>query len=679
MPGLCANSNANANSNCNSNSKVQEVSHRLGQMQHRRKMNISLRSLLATMLVGACVLTGLIGQPIAALELTSPGDPWLDDEPKFLPVDQAFVLSTELAADGAVLVRWDMVDGYYLYRHRFGFDVRTSAEFAESDVVLGAPEIAPGKKKFDDYFGDVEVYYHQAQARVPVESGSGAVEVGISYQGCADMGLCYPPETKWVAFNLATGGGPSALGGSAPGGSIVPQTEARALASMLADGGLMMSLFLFFIAGLGLAFTPCVLPMVPILSSIIVGDSDNINRTRAFTLSVAYVLGMALTYAAVGTAVGLFGASLNLQAALQSAPVLSAFAVVFVVLSLSMFGFYELQLPQNWQNGLNVLGQKAGGGKHLSVVVMGSLSSLIVSPCVSAPLAGALIYLSSTGDAVLGGTALLALGLGMGVPLIVIGASGGHLLPRAGAWMNSVKAVFGVLLLAVAVWLLERVVPPGITLLLWAALAIGSGVYLGALDFAPREGWGQLWKASGAISFVYGVLLLIGAASGAEDPLNPLQNVVGARSEQPAEQLTWYPVDDLADLQAGLQSAGAAGQPVLLDLYADWCISCKVMERSVFPKPEVASRLARFRLLRADVTDNNAQHKALLERFGLFGPPSMMFFAEDGREMTEVRIQGEIGAAALATHLAAILKQGRTENFSNIASNVGEIRVKSAL
>ncbi|MFP6817440.1 MAG: protein-disulfide reductase DsbD [Pseudomonadales bacterium] len=642
-------------------------------------MNISLRSLLATMLVGACVLTGLIGQPIAALELTSPGDPWLDDEPKFLPVDQAFVLSTELAADGAVLVRWDMVDGYYLYRHRFGFDVRTSAEFAESDVVLGAPEIAPGKKKFDDYFGDVEVYYHQAQARVPVESGSGAVEVGISYQGCADMGLCYPPETKWVAFNLATGGGPSALGGSAPGGSIVPQTEARALASMLADGGLMMSLFLFFIAGLGLAFTPCVLPMVPILSSIIVGDSDNINRTRAFTLSVAYVLGMALTYAAVGTAVGLFGASLNLQAALQSAPVLSAFAVVFVVLSLSMFGFYELQLPQNWQNGLNVLGQKAGGGKHLSVTVMGSLSSLIVSPCVSAPLAGALIYLSSTGDAVLGGTALLALGLGMGVPLIVIGASGGHLLPRAGAWMNSVKAVFGVLLLAVAVWLLERVVPPGITLLLWAALAIGSGVYLGALDFAPREGWGQLWKASGAISFVYGVLLLIGAASGAEDPLNPLQNVVGARSEQPAEQLTWYPVDDLADLQAGLQSAGAAGQPVLLDLYADWCISCKVMERSVFPKPEVASRLARFRLLRADVTDNNAQHKALLERFGLFGPPSMMFFAEDGREMTEVRIQGEIGAAALATHLAAILKQGRTENFSNIASNVGEIRVKSAL
>ena len=360
-----------------------------------------------------------------------------------------------------------------------------------------------------------------------------------------------------------------------------------------------------------------------------------------------YVLGMALTYAAVGTLVGLFGASLNLQAALQSAPVLIVFAIVFAVLSVSMFGFYELQLPQSWQNGLNSLGQKAGGGKHLSVVVMGSLSSLVVSPCVSAPLAGALIYLSSTGDAVLGGGALLALGLGMGAPLVVIGASGGHLLPRAGVWMNAVKAVFGVLLLAVAVWLLERVVPAGVTLALWAALAIASGVYLGALDFSPRAGWGQLWKASGAISFVYGVLLLIGAASGAENPLKPLQNIASTNAfgSVPAEQLTWHPVDNLADLRAGLVAASAAGQPVLLDLYADWCISCKVMERSVFPRPEVASRLAQFRLLRADVTDNNAEHQALLEQFGLFGPPSMVFFAEDGSELTEVRVQGEIGAA----------------------------------
>lgn len=658
-------------------------------------MNLRLQSLIATGLLCACALVGLIGQPATAQELRSLGDSWLDDEPNFLPVDQAFVLSTELAPDGAVLARWEMVDGYYLYRHRFGFETRTNEEFAESSVVLGAPEIPPGKKKIDDYFGEVEVYYHRAQARVPVQSGSGAVEVGISYQGCADLGLCYPPETKWVAFDLAApsrdgagvDGGSSGLAGSAKitagVGSIVPQTEDRALASMLADGGLITALALFFLAGLGLAFTPCVLPLVPILSSIIVGDSDNITRTRALTLSVAYVLGMALTFAAVGTLVGLFGASLNLQAALQSAPVLSVFAIIFVILSMSMFGFYELQLPQSWQNRLNVLGQKAGGGKHLSVVVMGSLSSLVVSPCVSAPLAGALIYLSSTGDAVLGAGALLALGLGMGVPLIVIGASGGHLLPRVGAWMNAVKAVFGVLLLGVAVWLLERVVPAPVALMLWAGLAIGSGVYLGALDFSAREGWGQLWKATGALSFVYGVLLLIGAASGAEDPLNPLQNFAGSGggpgSAELAEPLTWHPVTDLADLHAGLQAAGAAGQPVLLDLYADWCISCKVMERSVFPKPEVASQLAQFRLLRADVTDNNAQHQALLERFGLFGPPSMVFFGEDGRELTEVRVQGEIDAKALAAHLAAILNRTRPANFVDLAANVDEKRSKRAL
>jgi thiol:disulfide interchange protein DsbD len=650
-------------------------------MKHWQKMAYTRQSLIATVLTGALFLSGFIGmttETARAQEITSLGSSWLDDEPEFLPLDEAFVLSTEVGPDGAVLARWEMVDGYYLYRHRFGFATRTSAQITESDVVLGEPEIPPGKKKTDDYFGEVEVYYHQAQARVPVVAGSGPVEVGVSYQGCADMGLCYPPETKWVALNVAAVGDPRIGTDSTPSAvSLIPETEERELASMLADGGLLTSLLLFFIAGVGLAFTPCVLPMVPILSSIIVGDSDNINRRRALTLSIAYVLGMALTYAAVGTLVGLFGASLNLQAALQSAPVLVVFAIVFVVLSLSMFGFYELQLPQSWQNGLNNVGQKAGGGKHLSVVVMGSLSSLVVSPCVSAPLAGALIYLSSTGDAVLGGGALLALGLGMGVPLIVIGASGGHLLPRAGAWMDAVKAVFGVLLLGVAVWLLERVVPPGVTLLLWAALAIGSGVYLGALDFSPRQGWGQLWKASGALSFVYGVLLLIGAASGAEDPLRPLQNIAGTStggfgipgSVERGEQLKWHPVNNLADLHAGLQTASAAGQPVLLDLYADWCISCKVMERSVFPKPAVASKLAQFRLLRADVTDNNDEHKALLDRFGLFGPPSMVFFAEDGRELTEVKIQGEIGAKALATHLGAILATVGGNNFSELAAN----------
>jgi thiol:disulfide interchange protein DsbD len=648
----------------------------------------------------AMLLAGFLSQAAFAAELpTKAADPWLtQEEDEFLPVDQAFILSTEISDEGTIIARWEMPDGYYLYRHRFEFDIRTSAEQSASPVALGDAEIPAGKKKIDDYFGEVEVYYHNAEAVLPVLSGTGRpelLEVGIGYQGCADAGLCYAPEFTWIPVTLtgpATGGptGGAGVGNvaalaavpatSASAASLVPDTEEQVLAGMLSGGSLLTSLLLFFLGGIALAFTPCVLPMVPILSSIIVGESENITRRKAFTLSLAYVLGMAVTYAVVGVLVGLFGASLNLQAALQSPTILITFALIFVALSFSMFGFYELQLPQSWQNNLNALGDKVGGGKHVSVMVMGSLSSLVVSPCVSAPLAGALIYISSTGDAVLGGGALLALGLGMGMPLLAIGSSGGHLLPRAGAWMNTVKAVFGVLLLGVAVWLLERVVAPSATLALWAILAIGAGVYLGAMDFSPRQGWGQLWKASGAVSFIYGVLLLVGAASGAENPLRPLQGLSlaaagasgsGVAGGSHAEQ-RWYAVRNLAELEAQVRDAGAAGQPVLLDLYADWCISCKVMEREVFPRPEVASRLAQFRLLRADVTENNAQDKELLEAFGLFGPPSLVFFGEDGSEISEVRVQGEIGADALATHLGAVLSWFGGDNVGEIAANIGQ-------
>ncbi|MGI9328894.1 MAG: protein-disulfide reductase DsbD [Pseudomonadales bacterium] len=663
-------------------------------------------------------------------------DAWLDDQPEFLRVDQAFIFSAEVDEAGNVVARWAMPDGYYLYRHRFEAQAR-----ADSGLVLAEPLIAPGKSKIDEYFGAVEVYYHDATLHVPVLAGEGTQQVGISYQGCADQGLCYPPETQWVTLPVAANpnsadpqsgfyagkglqrvsargvpdeegiaeepvaeaqgevpdeGAEAAEDGQAataaglvdsatePQESItaaVPATEEQRLAGLLAGGGLFSALLIFFLAGLGLAFTPCVLPMVPILSSIIVGEAKQITRARALSLSVAYVLGMAFTYAALGTVVGLFGASLNLQAALQSPPVLITFAIVFGLLSLSMFGFYELQLPQAWQSGLNNLGNRVGGGKHVSVLVMGALSALVVSPCVSAPLAGALIYLSTTGDALLGGGALLALGLGMGVPLLVIGASGGHLLPKAGAWMDGVKAVFGVLLLGVAIWLLERVVPAGVTLALWAALAIGSGVYLGALDLSPRQGWGQFRKAGGAFALAYGVLLLIGASSGAQDPLKPLGPLVAGsgsahggfvKMSSDSETGVWLAVDNLADVDRQLARAASRGEPVLLDMYADWCISCKVMERSVFPKQQVAALLGQFRLLRADVTANSAEHKALLNHYGLFGPPSMVFFAEDGSPMPEVTLQGELGADAFAGHLSAVLAASE----QSVTSNVGEIVAK---
>ncbi len=662
----------------------------------RRGINVIFIALMAVLLpstgLGASTLldasTQLDKAPVA--RSADKVDEWSFEEPEFLHVDEAFVLSAEAAPDGSVLARWEIADGYYLYRHQFGFSSRVDADHPATPVALGEAEIPPGKQKVDEYFGEVEVYYHSAQARVPVVEGAGIVEVGIKYQGCADAGLCYPPETKWVPLTVGLPGGTSSGDGpasrsSSPASSIasatagiVPQTEEQALAATLAQGGLATALLLFFLGGVALAFTPCVLPMVPILSSIIVGDSEDMNRRRALTLSVAYVLGMAVTYAALGVLVGLFGASLNLQAALQSPGVLVSFSIVFVLLSLSMFGFYELQLPASWQNRLNAMGDKVGGGKHASVVVMGSLSSLVVSPCVSAPLAGALIYISTTGDAVLGGLALLTLGLGMGLPLIVIGASGGHLLPRAGAWMNAVKAVFGVGLLAVAIWLLERVIPAGATLVLWAALAIACGVYLGAMDFSPRQGWGQLWKAGGAFSFIYGVMLLIGAATGAEDPLKPLDRLAAgpaavqvATAEgavHSADGLIWHPVANLAELDAQLVEAAQAGQPALLDLYADWCISCKVMERTVFPRPEVASQLAQFRLLRADVTKNNEDDKALMGAYGLFGPPSLVFFAGDSGELSDVRIQGEVGAASLAAHLGAVLDAVNVGKFGDLAA-----------
>ncbi len=601
---------------------------------------------------------------------------WLE-EPSFLPVDQAFKLSTEVDPDGAVLAHWQIADGYYLYRHRFQFATRSADGAADASVVLGEPEISEGKHKTDDYFGEVEVYYHQADARIPVVSGSGPVQLGITYQGCADAGLCYPPETKWIPLDVGTaaaaGGAESGEAAGPAGGKIAPQasagagvpaTEEQTLASMLSSGSVWAALALFFGLGVGLTFTPCVWPMVPILSSIIVGESHAITRGRAFSLSLAYVLGMAATYAVVGTLVGLFGASLNLQAMLQSPPVLIGFAAVFVVLSLSMFGFYELQLPVSWQNRLNAAGSRFGGGKHLSVLVMGSLSALVVSPCVSAPLAGALIYLSTTGNAAVGGAALLTLGLGMGVPLLIIGASGGHLLPRAGAWMDAVKAAFGVSLLVVAVWLLDRVVPGAVSLALWAALAIGTGVYLGALDFAPRQGVAQLGKAAGAFSLIYGVLLLIGAASGGDDPLKPLgrMGAEGADTARAAEQrqTIWHEVADLPALRTELARAADDGQMAMLDLYADWCVSCKVMARSVFPEPEVNSRLRQFRLLRADVTENDATDKALMNAFGLFGPPSLVFFSDDGNELSDARIQGEVDADRLAAHLQSVLDRYRS-------------------
>ncbi|MCP5184359.1 MAG: protein-disulfide reductase DsbD [Pseudomonadales bacterium] len=605
----------------------------------------------ATVLSALVLLVGWSLAPLAqaANDFGAVTDPFSSDA-DFLPVDEAFVLSHAVVDGDTLVVRWEMPDGYYLYRHRLRFETRP-----ESPLLLGDASIPEGKHKQDEFQGDVEVYFHTLEVRVPLLGTVNGQEVGIGYQGCAEAGLCYPPELRWVTLEADDAAIPApAVRMAAPAGASGSETEDQSFTRRLAESGLWANVLLFLLAGVGLAFTPCVLPMVPILSSIIVGEGAALSRRRALTLSLAYVLGMAVTYAAIGVLVGLFGAEFNLQAKLQSPAVLVAFALVFVALSLSMFGLYDLALPATWQERLQRLAPGRGDGKHLSVAIMGAVSSLIVSPCVSAPLAGALVFISQTGDAWLGGLALLALGLGMGLPLLVMGAGGGQLLPRAGAWMNSVKAVFGVLLLGVAIWLVERIVPAAVNLALWGSLLVGSGVFMGALDIAPRSGWLQAWRALGVVLLVYGVLLLVGAASGASDPLQPLAAVTAGdgRDAGAGGELDWRAVNSLAELDSAI-SGGTQGLSVL-DLYADWCISCKVMERRVFPKPEVAALLAGFQRLRIDLTADTDAHRALLQAFGLIGPPTLVFFDARGQELVDVRLQGEVDAATLARHLARV-------------------------
>jgi thiol:disulfide interchange protein DsbD len=576
----------------------------------------------------------------------------------FLPVDEAFKVNVTLLAEDRLQVEWVIADEYYLYRHRFKFDASPGVELQQADIPAGL-------EKVDEFFGEVEVYYGLVSVTVPFK-GKEQFDFAVGYQGCADAGLCYPPETKTYQVNPVSGevrkiqkkGRPvSEPGGKAPRADMLAiarssTTEEGTLAAAIADESLWMTMLLFFVAGVGLAFTPCVLPMIPILSSIIVGQKQIPTRVKAFSLSMTYVLGMAITYAILGTLVGYFGAELNIQAKLQSPWILSAFALLFVILSLAMFGFYELQLPERVRDKLTGASQAQQGGEYLGVAIMGVLSSLVVSPCVSAPLAGALIYISATGDAMVGGLALLALGLGMGVPLIAIGASGGQLLPRAGEWMNSVKAVFGVMLLAVAIWMVERIVPASVTLGLWAVLAIVSGVYMGALESVPK-GWPRLWKGVGVIAIVYGIILLVGAASGANDPFRPLQNVVGDAAAREQTRVSFRPVQDLTSLQQVLDTGD---RPVMLDFYADWCLACKIMERDVFNDPGIKTRLNYFQLLQIDVTANNADHQEILNHFGLFGPPAILFFDRDGKEMREYRIQGEMNRDEFDDHISKVIR-----------------------
>lgn len=576
------------------------------------------------------------------------------DEP--LPAEEAFRASARLIDNQQVEIRFQVADGYYLYRHRF--------KFAADGISFGEPALPPGKPKKDDAFGEVEIYRGELVLTLPITAGQPPFTLQLTSQGCADIGICYPPQQH--ALQVSAGGGgllDRALGRSAA--PVAQSTAAAApagdehdesgrIARLLAGGSTLATLASFFGFGLLLAFTPCVFPMIPILSGIIVGHGHAISKGRALGLSLLYVLGMAVTYAAAGVAAGLSGTLL--AAALQNPWVLGGFALVFVALALSMFGFYELQLPTALQSRLSDSANHQQGGSPAGVVAMGALSALIVGPCVAAPLAGALLYIARSGDAVLGGAALFAMALGMGAPLVIVGVLARSALPKPGPWMEGVRRAFGVMLLAVAVWLVSPVLPSIVPMLAWAGLLIFSAIYLHALDPLPSHaaGWQRFWKGVGVLALLAGAALFVGALAGSRDPLQPLA-ILRAQAAQAPEAGTKF--QRVGSVEALDQALKTATRPVMLDFYADWCISCKEMERFTFADPAVAQRLAGFQLLQADVTANSDADKALLKRFGLFGPPGIIFFDSAGQERQGLRVVGFQPAEAFGRVLDAALAQ----------------------
>ena len=579
------------------------------------------------------------------------------------PVEDAFRFAARVAAPDRLELSWDIAPGTYLYRHL----LEVALEDA-TGVTLGAFERPAGEHQDQGLLpngelGEVEIYHDRIELGLPLvrdTSDGQSVTLVARYQGCADAGVCYPPQVQRVRLALpaAAGGADApvtpALAATVPSASTAtPVAEQDLIAATQAHTNHWAIGAIFIGLGQQLAITPSVFPKNPILSGIIVGHGVRITTRKAFLLSSVYVLAMAMTYTVVGILAGLFGA--NLQAVFQDPWILVAFALVFVALALSMFGFYDLQIPSSLQSRLARLSNRQHGGTLIGAAVMGLLSALIVGPCVAPPLFGALIYISQTGDAALGGLALFALSLGMGAPLIVIGTSAGRLLPRAGVWMDAIKAVFGVVLLGIAIQLLERILPPALSMALWGLLLICSAVYTGALTHLPPggSGWSKLWKGLGLFLLIYGALMLLGAAAGGKDTLQPLRGIALPEASRAAEPVGFQRIKTVADLEQAVRQA--AGRPVMLDFQADWCVSCKELERYTFSDPAVMAEMRRFLRLQADVTANDADDRALMQKtFGIPGPPAILFLTPGGVEMTRERLVGFVPADVFAAHLRRI-------------------------
>ncbi len=562
-------------------------------------------------------------------------------EDEFLSPDVAFGLDI-VQSNGQINANFKIAPGYYLYKERIKFVLSPELDH---EVKLPSGDI-----KDDPNFGKMEVYHHDFAGNIILKSTDNTpVTIKATYQGCSEKGLCYAPQHKTFIINpQASANSDNASESKVPGPSAnsaadntnISDNDSQA-ANLLKSGKWWLIILGFFTAGLLLSFTPCVFPMIPILSSIIIGKNAHVTRLHAFNLSLAYTFGMCLTYTLAGIAAGLSGQMLS--SALQTPWALGFGALIFVLLALSMFGFYELKLPSNLENGLMSVSRRIKGGKFFSDFLMGILSALIISPCVAAPLAGALLYISKTNDVVLGGVALFSLSLGMGAPLLLIGASAGTLLPKVGSWMNAVRNLFGVLMLGVALWLITPIIPVSIQLALWAALLIVPAIFMHALDPLPADAKPALrfWKGIAIMLLVTGLAILVGALSNAKSPLQPLGGLLAKNTssqEQAHSSLSFKRVKNLAELDAELKAA--QGKPVMLDFYADWCVSCKELEQFTFSDQRVQAALKNTVLLQADVTGNSEDDKALLQRFNLFGPPGILFFNDKALEETHLKVVG---------------------------------------
>lgn len=556
-----------------------------------------------------------------------------------LPLDQAFKYSLVAVDQKTLVAHWDIQPDHQLYRSRISFSIQGNADFH-----LDPPLFPAGEMVKDDYYGSLEVYTSSLDVSIPIRQTETDVAppkkltVVTEYQGCSDStGICYPPVKQLVDLDLSTA--PPKLE-SLPDTKAPQTTQNDAYTSALEGASLFGTLLIFFGGGLLLAFTPCVFPMFPILSGVIAGQSD-LSARKAFFLSLAYVTASSIAYALIGVFFGLFGA--NLQTTLQHPVAIGIFATLFVILAFSMFGFFDLQMPTSLQSRLNEFSNKQRGGSLLGAAIMGFISTLIVGPCVAPPLAGALTYIAQTKDAFLGGIALFTMGFAMGIPLLIVGTSAGHLLPRAGTWMDTTKAIFGMIMLGLAISMLKRIIPIEVTMALTGTLLVASGIYMGALDKISEEstGWKRFWKSLGLIMVFYGAMQLLGVAVGSTNLFQPLKGVLTlAANPVQTNHLNFQTIKSVNDLEAKLALAKQNQQATMLDFTATWCPDCETLEKVTFVDANVVKSLQGVQILRADVSAQDEQDRALAAKFTVPGPPAILFFDANGKEIRKIRVQG---------------------------------------